>query len=341
MADPHIYTVGWICAISTELTAAQAFLDEKHDQPKSVAPNDTNVYTLGRIKNHNVVMACLPNGEYGTEAASRVACHMVDSFPNVRFGLLVGVGGGVPTDGRDIRLGDVVVSTPGNGESGIFQYDYGKRRQGRNFLATGFHSPPPTILLNASNKLKSEYEIENPLRKAIEQAIQERKLPTEYQRPDSKTDILYEAKYVHPDEKKSCAVCCNDASKMISRAERIGDREQPKVHYGLIATGNSVMKDALVRDTYGRDKKVLCFEMEAAGLMKNFACLVIRGICDYSDSHKRDEWQPYAAMAAAAYAKDILSLISPTTVAEEKKMSDIIGSSECKLAQPGATSNVF
>jgi hypothetical protein len=46
--------------------------------------------------------------------------------------------------------------------------------------------------------------------------------------------------------------------------------------------------------------------MEAAGLMDGFPCLVIRGICDYADSHKSKNWQRYSAAAAAAYAKELL-----------------------------------
>jgi nucleoside phosphorylase len=66
------------------------------------------------------------------------------------------------------------------------------------------------------------------------------------------------------------------------------------------------MKDAITRDELGQRHGVLCFEMEAAGLMNAFPCLVIRGICDYSDTHKNDKWQPYAAAAAASYAKELL-----------------------------------
>ncbi|KAH6988696.1 hypothetical protein EDB80DRAFT_623375, partial [Ilyonectria destructans] len=84
------------------------------------------------------------------------------------------------------------------------------------------------------------------------------------------------------------------------------------------------MKDAFVRDRLITEKDVLCFEMEAAGLMNHFPCLIIRGICDYSDSHKIKEWQGYAAMAAAAYAKDLLGRIAPNRVEAEKKISDIL-----------------
>ncbi|KAL6405874.1 hypothetical protein AUP68_11014 [Ilyonectria robusta] len=86
-------------------------------------------------------------------------------------------------------------------------------------------------------------------------------------------------------------------------------------HYGIIASANPVMKNATERDQYAKSKlNVLCFEMEAGGLMNNFPCLVIRGICDYSDSHKNDDWYKYAALAAAAYARELLHALRPTKV---------------------------
>jgi nucleoside phosphorylase len=84
------------------------------------------------------------------------------------------------------------------------------------------------------------------------------------------------------------------------------------------------MKDALIRDRLAAEKDILCFEMEAAGLMDHFPCLVIRGICDYSDTHKNKDWQGYAAMAAAAYAKDLLCRIPANKVEAEKKISELI-----------------
>ena len=107
------YTVGWICALETELAASQAMLDEEHpDLPQ--AENDTNTYTLGRIGQHNVVLACLPSGTTGISAAATAARDLLRGFPRVRFGLMVGVGGGAPSNDpcQDIRLGDIVVSTP-------------------------------------------------------------------------------------------------------------------------------------------------------------------------------------------------------------------------------------
>jgi nucleoside phosphorylase len=114
MSNPEDYTVGWICAIATEYVAAQAFLDEKHDRPACLPPHNKTDYTLGRVGKHDVVIAVLPMGEYGTSSAARVAEDMMHSFPNIRIGLMVGIGGGSPTQKHDIRLRDVVVSIPRN-----------------------------------------------------------------------------------------------------------------------------------------------------------------------------------------------------------------------------------
>jgi nucleoside phosphorylase len=96
-------------------------------------------------------------------------------------------------------------------------------------------------------------------------------------------------------------------------------------HYGTIASGNQVVKDATVRDQLGREFNALCVEMEAAGLMNDFPCIVIRGICDYADSHKNDGWQKYAAITAAAYAKELLAHISPEQTSLEKPIQEVVG----------------
>ena len=128
MFDPSQYTVGWICALALELTAARQFLDDEHDAPDRVAANDTNAYTIGTMAGHNVVIAVLP--EYGTNSAASAAANMLNSFPIIKFGLMVGIGGGAPSEMNDIRLGDIVVSKPTNGHGGVYQYDFGKKDPG-------------------------------------------------------------------------------------------------------------------------------------------------------------------------------------------------------------------
>ena len=98
------------------------------------------------------------------------------------------------------------------------------------------------------------------------------------------------------------------------------------VHYGTIASGNQVMKSATERDKISSKLGgVLCFEMEAAGLMNSFPCLVVRGICDYADSHKNDRWHAYAAATAAAYAKELLSKIRTADLTAIRRAGVVMG----------------
>jgi nucleoside phosphorylase len=109
------YTVSWICAISTEYIAAQALVDQRHGQPQYVAANDNNDYTLRSIGKHHVVIASLPDGEYGTSSPATVIGNMLCSFHNIRISLIIGIGGGAPSQKHDVRLGDIVVSSPRGG----------------------------------------------------------------------------------------------------------------------------------------------------------------------------------------------------------------------------------
>ncbi|KAL9088207.1 MAG: hypothetical protein Q9165_006334 [Trypethelium subeluteriae] len=305
----HEYTVGWVCALPDELTAAQGMLDEEHqDLPPN--GNDTNIYCLGSISEHNVVLAALPAGLTGIASATAVAMQMKSTFTAIRFGLMVGIGGGVPSSQVDIRLGDVVVSQPGNGHGGVIQYDFGKSTPS-GFDQTGFLNSPPPTLLSAVTKLRSKLSRR---RTSLSPHLLKLSNLPGFNRGEAGNDILYEAEFKHAGE-KDCTSC--DNKRQVQRMERRKDtmEETPMVHYGTIASANQVMRDGVTRDKVSSEfGGVLCFEMEAAGLMNNFPCLVIRGICDYADSHKNKRWQPYAAVAAAAYAKELLLLVPAVDV---------------------------
>src|SRR4051794_36562816 len=81
------YSVGWICALPLEMTAATAMFDEIHPR-LPLSASDENTYILGKICGHNVVMACLPSGVFGTTTAAIVASQMRTTYPNIRFGLM-------------------------------------------------------------------------------------------------------------------------------------------------------------------------------------------------------------------------------------------------------------
>ncbi|KAF6841853.1 kinesin light chain protein, partial [Colletotrichum musicola] len=324
MSDPQAYTVGWICAVTAESVAARAFLDEEHRGPRHVSQHDNNSYVLGCIGSHNVVIAALPEGEYGTTSAATVAKDMLHSFPNVRIGLMVGIGGGAPSQKHDIRLGDIVVSKPGAGDGGVFQYDFGKTIQDCSFQATGFLDQPPALLRTALATLKATYEMKG--HRLVEDAdknLEKIRRRSKYKQPDPASDRLYKSHIVHPSNSSDgCDIACgSDTADLITRPKRDEEDLDPAIHYGLIASGNQLMKDARIRDKLAAERNVLCFEMEAAGLMNHFPCLVIRGICDYSDSHKNKAWQGFAAMMAAAYAKDLLQQIPPTMQRNLKRVN--------------------
>src|SRR5436190_8925539 len=102
------YTVGWVCALPIELATATVILDEKH-QNLSHDDNDPNLYTLGRIGEHNVVLASLPSGQMGTNSAAVVTTQMQLKFPSIRISLIVGIEEGVPSAQTDVRLSNVVI----------------------------------------------------------------------------------------------------------------------------------------------------------------------------------------------------------------------------------------
>ncbi|KUL91264.1 hypothetical protein ZTR_01469 [Talaromyces verruculosus] len=314
------YTVGWICALPIEMAAAKLMLDEVHED-LPVSSTDHNAYTLGSVKDHDVVMACLPGGDYGLVSANTVATQLLSSFRSIRFGLMVGIGGGVPSNIADIRLGDVVVSKPTGIYGGVVQYDYGKAMSGE-FERTGILNRPPQILLTALSKLQSNHFTEGS-RIADFLAEVEQKIPQQastFARPTHE-DQLFFSDYHHIDSRSMTCTAC-DTGQVVPRSPR--DNNKPQIHYGLIASGNQLVRDSKLRDRLSDELGVFCVEMEAAGLSNNFPCLVIRGICDYADSHKNKEWQSYASIVAAAYAKELLLCASVLSIEQVKIAQDFL-----------------
>lgn len=313
-------------------------LDENHDPPQDFVAKDDNNYQFGRIASHNVVIASLPAMIYGKVSAATTVTRMATSFPDIRFGLLIGIGGGVPNKelGLDIRLGDVVVGVPGGRVGGVVQYDLGKATD-RGFKRTGTLAMPPKGLLSGLNTLNAKHEREDSrIPVLIQDAFQKYpKLKTStpgYSFQGAENDRLFEASYEHVDGSK-CDPC--DINQTVHRDER-EHPEKPRIHYGLIASGDSVIKNAIIRDSIARvlrdetDVNCLCFEMEAAGLME-FPCLVVRGVSDYADSHKNDRWQRYSAITAAAFAKELLQTLVAKDVEAIDSVKEILqGMNQCQ-----------
>jgi nucleoside phosphorylase len=316
------YTVGWICALSLELNAATAMLDQRYpDLPKPAY--DRNVYRLGSIGDHSVVIACLPEGNIGHISAATVAMYMVSTFPSIIWSFIVGIGAGVPSN--NVRLGDIVVGTPTHNSPSVIQWEFGKDHE--EFERMGTLKSPPTPLLTALHALEAQHALEGIEIPECLERLRERwpQLASSYLQSASLNDMLFEADYQHvtdPEgegEGDSCRLC--DKAMIVKRRPR-----EMLIHRGLIASGNRVIRDAKFRDKLNHDLggNVLCFEMEAAGLMHDFPCLVIRGICDYADSHTNRDWRGHAAFVAAAFAKQLLEYLRPHNIESEKPVKDLL-----------------
>jgi len=227
--------VGWVCALPLEVSAARGMLDEEHQIHPSVG-DDSNIYTLGRVGEHNVIIACLPKGQMGTISAADITIQMKSSYPSIRFGLMVGIGGGVPGK-ADIRLGDVVISAPFQGNGGVIQYDFGTTTP-TGFKSKGFLNAPPKLLLNAVSILESNHSIG---RGKLSEYLSSLRHWPQFVRIPAEQDILYQADYNHVGG-DSCEQCSEE--KVVKRTPR----QEIVIHYGTIASGNQVMRDGTTRD---------------------------------------------------------------------------------------------
>lgn len=214
-----------------------------------------------------------------------------------------------------------MVSTPQKTWGGVVQYDKGKAEQGGHFVLKGQLNQPPALLLNTVTQLRARHK------------MRPSQLVTYIGAALTANATLEDNGFGLPEEFDCfhCGVCDReiDTSAMdcagfhVQRKPR--KNRNPVAHYGVIASGNQVVKDAIMRDRLRDQFGALCVEMEAAGLMNDFPCLVIRGICDYADVHKNDAWHPYAAMTAAAYAKELLLYITPAQTSHEQPMREVLG----------------
>jgi len=304
------YTVACICAPGIELAPVQAMLDERH--PSLPTSSDDQIsYKFGRMGAHNVVIAVMP--ETGKSKAATVVTQLLNDFGSTRFGLLVGIGSGIPGGEDDIRLGDVVVSKPTETSGGVVQFDGGNIHSNGQFERTGTLGKPPPALQEIVESLEvKQKSTGNQISKYLTEMLE--KFPN-----------MGDEGYIYPvmEDEAACSheggnTCrLRDHSKIIERAP-------PKIHYGTIGSSNVAIEDGITRKRLKEELGILCVEMEAAGLMDEFPCLVIRGICDFADSHKCKSWQPYAAATAAAYAKELLSVIPSEQIDKTTKAVDAL-----------------
>lgn len=315
-----------------EYNAAIQMLDVRH---RDLDPNplDKNMYSLGEINGHNVAICRLPTGKTGKSSAQRVAESFGLSFPKIKLYLLVGVGGGMPRHPNDwedkpIHLGDVVVGSPeATGAVAVAEHDRGR------MLPVGFKSfslldQPIVQLVSAVDQIQRNYDngdnarsFDRHLERVSPDNLKARGIPEElinkYTYPGAENDKLFKSTSEHKggDTDSTCSKC--DPNGIIPREIPKGRR--PVFHRGTIASGDHFIQDAEERDRVSKAcNGAISFEMEAAGIINDTHCLVIRGISDYADSHKNYLWQGYAAATAAAFARQVLCELSSKKVKEIK-----------------------
>ncbi|KAL9105844.1 MAG: hypothetical protein Q9227_009052 [Pyrenula ochraceoflavens] len=308
MASRNDYAVGWVCALPIEVAAAKATLDHIHGNlPPDWNSDDNNNYILGSLQGHNVVVAYPNSGVYGKTSVADVATQLHASYTSIRFNLMVGIAGGVPDTKEDIRLGDVVVSKSTAGWPGVVQYAVNRERTEDQFVRSRASDQPTPLLLTAMGKAETAAVFdESKMSRYISEIVQ--KDPVTFSHPGPEQDVLFEPDYDHAtieSEESGCSHC--DPDRIRPRQPR--EVQDPMVHYGLIASSHHLTRDGAIRDKFAHKHGILCFETGATGLRDAAQYLVVRGICDYADSHRSELWHAYAAATATAYVKEILSFI--------------------------------
>ncbi|RHZ45995.1 uncharacterized protein CDV56_103477 [Aspergillus thermomutatus] len=270
-------TIVWLCPLEVELRAAIAMLDKVYEEIPPRAWGQNVVYTVGEIGPHKVAVVGYYQ-EQGLAVSGSMAAEVVRDLPNLQVGLLVGIAGGIPSSTMDMQLGDVLIATPEGDRPGVVGYDLGKAGEDDAFELKHWQNSTNPLLRSVINvvRARDEHEFRRHLR------ILERR--PEFRRPD------------HPALPKSSGDTWDPQHGVA----------HPKAHYGTILSGNSVIKSKAKRDHLRDRYGGIAVEMEAAGMMTRLPVAVIRGISDFADSSKNNAWQPYAAITAAAYAKEVL-----------------------------------
>ncbi|GLA08950.1 hypothetical protein AnigIFM60653_010749 [Aspergillus niger] len=369
----HTYTIAYITALPKEQTAVLATLDTIHHQHIPTPASDKNTYTLGSIPPHNIVLTCLPT--MGTTSAASAVTSLLHTFPSIRFVLLVGVAGGIPSNG--VRLGDVVVSVPvSGGYGGVVGWDMGKLVAGGKIAmqhAGGSLNRPASKLLGAVNRLRSDYELFGVGVGRVLGDLEGRGgLGREFTRCEGLRDpvglgdgdrwrrwwwgVIWRMVWgiVFAVLVGVLGFGLEDVRFKVGKErnkgggtgpegeEKKGGKKQVNVHYGLVASGNWAVRDAKARDALNKrfDGQLLCIETGgAAGVMNEIPSIVIRGISDYADASANEDWQAYAATVAAVYAKELLGFLHPCVDHMDMHYLSRVGTESGKenLGQTGST----
>ncbi|EJT69113.1 hypothetical protein GGTG_13381 [Gaeumannomyces tritici R3-111a-1] len=329
--DRNGFYLAIICALRIESDAVRLLFDEIYEKKYGRETGDSNTYRTGRIGNHAVVLLLLPG--MGMEASAAGARSLQSSYANIKLALIVGVCGGLPQiRGRNAFLGDVIVS------KSIVNHDFGRQYPDKFVVRSTEDTLGQTNndIRGLLELLEGKDELDRLQKKARANLVTlqaaataaDKEWGTSYSPPTDATDRMFPAKYNHIHRDEDCADCDEDPPRFCEQASKLScddvgcktrlcapreNRQQerpvervPQIFMGRVACGNAVMKSGKHRDAVAKEHDVIAFEMEGAGAWKEVPCIVVKGICDYADSHKNKEWQDFAAATAASVAAAIL-----------------------------------
>lgn len=308
---PYDFEVAIICALTIEADAVEALFDEHWDDLGADSSFkklsvDLDTQSFGCIGSHNVELAQLP--KMGKAAASRVATQVSDAFPNIKLAIITGICGAVPfvldVDGKlkEVVLGDVIISTS------VVQYDLG-RQLPEDFVRKdtlsdnlGPVSFKIATLLKTLERLRNRKKLQSKINAYLGQ-LQENEPELAATYPGVYEDRLFPPKDNHQQDGNDCESCGCCKDNLLQRTRLADGPPEAVVHFGPIASSDTVMKSAEHRERVSQIEGVVAFEMEGAGAWDSFPCVIIKGACDYADSHKWKKWQRYAAATAACCVK--------------------------------------
>lgn len=326
--DNSHFHIGILCALPLESRAVRGIFDEiygfDNDSHFTQASTDTGSYTAGKIGPHRVVLGHLPG--IGLVDTASFASRFRSSFANLQLVLLVGVCGGSPRDDKEheIILGDVII-----GRKAI-NPDFGRRYQDGLQLRKSMEDTLGRQSPEIRGFIKKLESCKNPLRENTARYLSQLLAKPEFQMssyPGSDKDKLFRHDYLHKHydskrcyckfSRKSCEAAretlCNQLgcdSKYLIQRDRLKSQvlTSPALHFGTMESGNAVIKCADYREHMFRTEKAIGFDMESAGLWEYLPTVIVKGVCDYADSHKNKLWQDYAAASAAACTRAVLDL---------------------------------
>ncbi|KAL4881847.1 hypothetical protein BJY04DRAFT_217916 [Aspergillus karnatakaensis] len=293
MAPPgKMIDVAIICALPREFDAVEAVLDETYSDATTVLHHgDANFYTTGRIQDRQVVIVCLP--DMGKARAASAAASLCSSFPDIVLTFLVGICGGVPfpSEGIELILGDVIISRH------VCNYDFGKQ------YPDGFER---------TKTIKETLDRSNTKVISLLAGLRTRRTRERFQKKQRHFLRRLQQSTVWHYQPDNCdsANCSGQTVARKRLSTMPGYAPRPFVHLGTIASGDTVMKSGDHRDALAREQGVIGFEMEGAGVCESLSCIIVKGVCDYADSHKNKIWQDYAAASAACSTRTLIQWYS-------------------------------